>query len=104
MGNYIVSEFKKATNRKLFYAYLIGIVALVLVANIAVVSFRLVYGYNDGTYAYNIIEYATWCFAIPYYSCILIADMAFGMTYPNPQTTTATQYTSWIRSLLSNQP
>lgn len=84
MLKYIVSEFRKTLKRKYTYAYLIGILALILIANASVVGFRMIYGTNEGTYAYNLIEYATWCFVIPYYSCIFIADMAFGKEYPNP--------------------
>lgn len=85
MFQYIVRDLKIAFQRKYTYAYVIGIFALCLLANIAVVAFRSIYGTNEGTYAYNIIEYATWCFVIPYYSCIFIADMGFGKSYPNPQ-------------------
>lgn len=84
MFGYIIREFKKAMRRKYTYAYLLGILGLILIANAAVVGFRMIYGTNEGTYAYNLIEYATWCFVIPYYSCIFIADMAFGKEYPNP--------------------
>lgn len=85
MFQYIARDLKTAFRRKYTYAYVIGIFALCLLANIAVVAFRMIYGTNEGTYAYNIIEYATWCFVIPYYSCIFIADMGFGKNYPNPQ-------------------
>lgn len=85
MFKYIWHEFKEALNRKTTYLYIAGIFALCLIANAAVVGFRMIYGTNEGTYAYNLIEYATWCFIIPYYSCIFIADIAFGKTYPNPQ-------------------
>lgn len=85
MFHYIARDLKEAFHRKTTYAYIIGIFAICLIANIAVVAFRMIYGTNEGTYAYNIIEYATWCFVIPYYSCIFIADIGFGKTYPNPQ-------------------
>ncbi|MCR5106865.1 MAG: hypothetical protein K6B28_01740 [Lachnospiraceae bacterium] len=84
MGNYIISEFKKALLRKSTRFYIIGIFLLCLVGNLAVVGFRMIYGTNEGTFAYNILEYATWCFVIPYYSCIFIADIVFGKTYPDP--------------------
>lgn len=84
MFQYIARDLKAAFGRKYTYAYVIGTFALVLFANVAVVAFRSIYGTNEGTYAYNIIEYATWCFVIPYYSCIFIADMGFGKPYPNP--------------------
>lgn len=84
MLNYICKEFKGALRRKYTYAYVVGILALCVIANAAVVGFRMIYGTNEGTYAYNLMVYATWCFVIPYYSCIIIADMIFGKTYPNP--------------------
>lgn len=85
MFQYMARDLKSALQRKHTYIYVIGIFAIVLIANIAVVAFRMIYGTNEGTYAYNIIEYATWCFIIPYYSCICISDLGFGKNYPNPQ-------------------
>ncbi|MCR4740631.1 MAG: hypothetical protein K5886_10300 [Lachnospiraceae bacterium] len=84
MFKYIAIELKNALSRRLTRFYIIGIFALCLLANLAVVGFRMVYGTNEGTFAYNIIEYATWCFVIPYYTCIFIADIVFGKVYPNP--------------------
>lgn len=84
MINYIMREMKLAFHRKYTYAYVLGILALCVIANAAVVGFRMIYGTNEGTYAYNLMVYATWCFVIPYYSCIFIADMIFGKEYPNP--------------------
>ena len=81
---YIARELDSALDKKYTYSYVIGIAVLCVVANIAVVAFRTIYGTNEGTYAYNIIEYATWSFIIPYLTCILIADMVFGKDYPNP--------------------
>ena len=85
MFRYIARDFKNALHRRYTYAYVIGIFALCLIANISVVAFRMVYGTNEGTYAYNILNYTTWCFVVPYYSCMFIADMGFGKVYPNPQ-------------------
>jgi len=84
MCKYIASEFVKAIGRKYTKLYMVGIFVLCLLANIAVLAFRLIYGAHEGTYAYNIMEYATWCFIIPYYSCIFIGDIVFGREYPNP--------------------
>lgn len=84
MGKSILTEIKRAFKRKYTWWYLLGIVGLILIANIAVIGFRAIYGANEGTYAYNLLEYATWCFVIPYYTCILIADIGFGREYPNP--------------------
>ncbi|MBR2275857.1 MAG: hypothetical protein IJ873_07345 [Lachnospiraceae bacterium] len=80
MGRYISEEFPQALKSRLSRFYMIGIVGLCVLANIAVIGFRLIYGKNEGTFTYNVIEYATWCFVIPYYTCILIADIAFGGT------------------------
>lgn len=84
MSKNIFLEFKKAISRKYSLMYVLCIAALVLIANIAVIAFRAIYGANEGTYAYNLVEYATWCFVLPYYTCIFIADIVFGKDYPNP--------------------
>ena len=78
MGKYILNDFKRAIRSKWARAYLLAGLALVLLANIAVVCFRFIYGSNEGTFAYNVFEYASWCFLIPYYSCIVIGDIAVG--------------------------
>ena len=85
MIKYIFSEFKQAISSKLARVYLIGTAALVLIANIAVICFRFIYGSNEGTFAYNVFEYASWCFLIPYYSCIILGMMAFGKEYIRPK-------------------
>ncbi len=77
MGKYISENLKTAFLSKYSRIYIGVILFLCLAANIAVMAFRMVYGSNEGTFAYNIIEYATWCFFIPYYSCIFIADIVF---------------------------
>lgn len=79
---YILTQFDKALRRKSAYVYFIGIFVLCIIANIAVVAFRTVYGTNEGTYAYNIMEYAAWSFIVAYLSCILIANIVFGRKYP----------------------
>ena len=84
MLRFICSDLKSIFARKDTYMYLAGTVILILIANIAVMSFRFIYGANEGTYAYNLLEYATWCFIIPYYSCIFIAHIVMGKSYPNP--------------------
>lgn len=84
MINNILAELRKSLGRKYTYMYFGGIILLILLANTAVIAFRLIYGANEGTYANNILEYATWCFVIPYYTCILIAGIGFGKEYPNP--------------------
>ena len=82
MGSYIISEFLKGLKSKSAKLYIMGIFALCIIANIAVVAFRSIYGNNEGTFAYNIMTYATWCFFIPYYTCIFISDIIFGQGYP----------------------
>lgn len=71
----IFLELKNAISRKYTVIYVLCIAALIVIANVAVMAFRAIYGANEGTYAYNLIEYATWCFVIPYYTCIFIADI-----------------------------
>ncbi len=83
MGYFIIEEFNAGRKTRLARSYLICVFTLCLFSNLAVIAFRSIYGSNEGTFAYNIMTYATWCFFIPYYSCILIADMVFGKEYPN---------------------
>lgn len=85
MIRYIANGFKEAMGSRLAKVYLIATAVLVLVANIAVICFRFIYGSNEGTFYYNVFEYASWCFLIPYYSCILIGLMAFGEGYIQPK-------------------
>ena len=83
MFSYIAKDLKRAAASKGARLYLIGTAVLVLIANIAVIAFRFIYGSNEGTFSYNVFEYASWCFLIPYYSCILLGMMAFGTGYPD---------------------
>ncbi len=85
MFKYIFNGIKEAFASKLAKVYLIGTVVLILLANIAVISFRFIYGSNEGTFSYNVFEYASWCFLIPYYSCILLGLMAVGRDYIKPK-------------------
>lgn len=87
MFRLIISSLLEAFASRLAKAYLIGTVVLILLANIAVICFRFIYGSNEGTFSYNVFEYASWCFLIPYYSCILLAIMAFGENYIKPKRT-----------------
>lgn len=84
MRYYIKDEVSSAIKRKGTYVYIAGIAILCLLANLAMIAFRTIYGMNDGSYAYNLILFAEWVFVIPYYSTILIADIIFGKEYPNP--------------------
>ena len=85
MGKFLINDFKRAIGSKGAKWYLIGTAILILVANIAVICFRFIYGSNEGTFAYNVFEYASWCFLIPYYSCILLGMIAMGPRYVRPQ-------------------
>ncbi len=84
MFKYIYHELDAALMRKPARLYLAGIFILSILGNMAVIGFRSIYGTNEGTYAYNIMEYAAWSFIVPYLSCILIVHMIFGNDYPNP--------------------
>lgn len=84
MGYYIFSEVSDAIKRKGTYIYIGGVAILCILANLAMIAFRTVYGMNDGSYGYNLILFAEWVFVIPYYSTILIVDIIFGKEYPNP--------------------
>ncbi len=81
---YIRHELDAAVMSRFARFYFAGIFVLCILGNIAVVSFRTIYGTNEGTYAYNIMEYAAWSFIVPYLTCILIVHMIFGHDYPNP--------------------
>ena len=83
MFSYISKDLKRAAASKAAKLHLIGTAALVLIANLAVICFRFIYGSNEGTFYYNVFEYASWCFLIPYYSCILLGIIAFGKDYPD---------------------
>ena len=85
MGYYIADEVTGALKRKGTYFYIGGVAILCILANLAMIAFRTVYGLNDGSYAYNLILFAEWVFVIPYYSTVLIADIIFGKEYPNPR-------------------
>ena len=57
MIKYILTQFDTSLRRKSAYVYFAGIFALCIIANIAVIAFRGIYGTNEGTYAYNIMEF-----------------------------------------------
>ncbi len=85
MVYYIYSEIKRTIKEKNFLYYLIGIVAVSVLANLSMIAFRdMIYGTNDGTQAYNLVMFAGGFFWLPYYTMIFIADMVFGKTYPDP--------------------
>lgn len=85
MLKYIFEDFDTALRRKSAYVYFIGIFVICITANIAVIAFRSIYGSNEGTNAYNVMEYAAWSFIVAYLSCILIANTVFGSEYPVPK-------------------
>jgi len=85
MFKYVLREFKNGAKRKMALVFLISLIAICLVANLAVMAFTLIYGSNiDGVMGSNVLAFATWCFPIPYLATIFIADLVFGNTYPNP--------------------
>lgn len=85
MRYYIADQVGQAIKRKGVIYYVISVVALCLVANISMLAFRTIYGINDGSHGYNLLLFAEWCFVIPYYSTIFIAQIVFGKECPNPR-------------------
>ena len=82
---YISSEFRKALRSRHSRIYMLCILAVSVLANLAIIVFRdYVYGTNDGTYGYNIIMFAGGFFWLPYYTTIFISNIVFGETYPDP--------------------
>ena len=82
---YIYSEIKRTFKEKEARLYLLAIVAACVMANLSITVFRdMIYGTNDGTYAYNIIMFAGGFFWLPYYTTIFVSDMVFGKEYPDP--------------------
>ena len=102
MLSYILNDFKKAIRSKGTLIYLIGTAGVILIANIAVICFRFIYGNNEGTFAYNVFEYASWCFLIPYYSCILIAQIVIGKKYPAPEDSPLPPWQTYIAKLVTS--
>lgn len=100
MFSYIAKDLKRAAASKGARLYLIGTAVLVLVANIAVIAFRFIYGSNEGTFSYNVFEYASWCFLIPYYSCILLGIIAFGSGYPDAKKEGLAPWQMYIAKLI----
>ena len=85
MVYYIYSEIKRTLKERSALIFLLGIIAASVLANLSIIVFRdVIYGTNDGTYAYNIIMFAGGFFWLPYYFMIFVADMVFGKTYPDP--------------------
>ena len=86
MVYYIKSQLRRSLADKYFRLFVFGILLAVLVANLSMTAFRnIIYGMNDGTFAYNLIMFAKGFFWIPYYATIFIADEVIGSTYPDPR-------------------
>ncbi len=85
MLRYIANDFKRAIRSRAARNYFLATLVLIVLANVAVICFRIIYGSHEGTFAYNVFEYASWCFLIPYYSCIVLAMIAFGKDYIYPK-------------------
>lgn len=85
MRYYIWNEVTTALKKKGTYMYVAGIIILSLLANIAMVAFRSIYGMREGAFGSNLIYFAQWCFIVPYYSTILIVEIIFGKECPNPK-------------------
>lgn len=84
MIKYILREGYRGVKQKYTLIYVIGMLVLCILANIAMSCFRTIYGMNDGAFAANLIIFAEGVFIIPYYTSIFISDIIFGRVYPNP--------------------
>ena len=86
MVYYIKTQFGRSLTDKYFRIFIIGILAAVLLANLSMTAFRdIIYGMNDGTFAYNLIMFAKGFFWLPYYALIFVADLVIGGSYPDPR-------------------
>ena len=60
MIKYIIRELKTATKKKMTLIFVISLVAICLVANLAVMAFTLIYGSDiDGVLGSNVLAFAT---------------------------------------------
>ena len=86
MVYYIKTQLNRSLTDKYFRLFIIGILSAVIVANLSMTAFRdIIYGMNDGTFAYNLIMFAKGFFWIPYYATIFVADEVIGPEYPDPR-------------------
>ncbi len=86
MVYYVKTQLGRSLTDKYFRIFIIGILAAVLVANLSMTAFRdIIYGMNDGTFAYNLIMFAKGFFWLPYYALIFVADEVLGPDYPDPR-------------------
>lgn len=85
MFNYIKRELQCVFKKKETLITAISIVVICFIANLSVMAFTLIYGSDrDGVLGSNVLAFASWCFIIPFYACIIFADTVFGKEYPNP--------------------
>ncbi len=83
---YIKTQLNKSLKDRYFKYFIVGILSAVIVANLSMTAFRdIIYGMNDGTFAYNLIMFAKGFFWIPYYAMIFVADEVIGKSYPDPR-------------------
>ena len=85
MRYYIANQVGQTLKQKGVLYYLLSAAVLCVAANVSMLAFRTIYGINDGSYGYNLLLFAEWCFVIPYYSTIFIAQIVFGKECPNPR-------------------
>lgn len=85
MRYYIADQVAQTMRKKGVLYYLLSVAALCVAANVSMLAFRTIYGINDGSYGYNLLLFAEWCFVIPYYSTIFIVQTVFGKECPNPR-------------------
>ena len=85
MKYYIADQVRQTLKQRgVLYFFLVTVV-LCIAANVSMLAFRTIYGINDGSYGYNLLLFAEWCFVIPYYSTIFIVQIVFGKECPNPR-------------------
>ena len=85
MRYYIANQVGQTLKQKGVLYYLLSAAVLCVAANVSMLAFRTIYGINDGSYGYNLLLFAEWCFVIPYYSTIFIVQIVFGKECPNPR-------------------
>ena len=86
MYYYIKTQLRRSLTDKYFRYFIFVILGAVMLANLSMTTFRdMIYGMNDGTFAYNLIMFAKGFFWIPYYASIFVADEVIGSSYPDPR-------------------
>lgn len=84
MFRYIFRDVKNALKQKYSLYYVVAFLLLCLLANFSMICFRRFYGMNDGSFGENLIIFSTQIFWLPYYSTVFIANIIFGVNYPDP--------------------